>query len=212
MKLLLLCLLTFLTGCMVAQRDNGTLSDAANSVGYIVSNTGSGSGVLIASNKVLTAQHVCPVFFTGDIFFVHNDRAYCVKNIQYPVDGVDLAILTLERPCLDGIPAKLSTDITDTILVNLAYNDTCLRLFTNDIIGFCDYIDSTASHEMYYCRDFNTILDDVPLFGNSGGAVFQYQDNGYRLIGIITATQLYSIPAYGRFVPLFPYYSSLIEE
>lgn len=210
MKIILLCLLLLLTGCSTSSRPyDGSLARTANSVGYVISNTSSGSGVLIAPDKVLTARHVCPLFFTSDMIFVHRDYAYCVKDIEYPVDNVDLAILTLEQACLAATPATISQDITDTIVVNIAYNNTCLRLFTNDILGFCDYVDATETHEMYYCRDFNTVLDDVPLFGNSGGAVFQYQNNSYQLIGIITATQLYSIPAYGRFVPLFPYYDSL---
>ena len=167
-----------------------------------------GSGVLIASNMVLTAAHVSEG--RDNLVFVEHDGDYhCVSEVIYYPDYIpndlnhDIAILVLET-LSDEQPVALECNpFKHMDLITVGYG-TGKKRFSN--YGIFWYYGRLISKPQFMIM---LPLKGTIWFGDSGGGVFTL-DN--KLVGIISYLQTKEGRIYENGCSSIIYYKEWIED
>jgi hypothetical protein len=181
---LLLFTLTFWLSEKSIQIPQNVSSIIDSYVQIIDGKRGLGSGVVIkvnGTNKILTCYHVidnCPSLFVCKLSKDNLLKGQKAK-LEFFIEDIDLAILELDYP--------RSLKPVNLYIGEPSIGETCYTIGTPaGIYGCLDR--SIISRKDYKTDGISRLFYLVPSFGwygSSGGGLYVYQDNEYRLCGII---------------------------
>lgn len=167
---------------------------ALNSVVFISADKGSGSGVVMSSEKnvtvILTARHVVEKARKGQLFvtFFPSKKKYAASILKMS-DTYDLATLVVKRPHKFIARIKVSTDMPIfQPVIKIGAGATREPYPTEGVVSLFD-------------ADSGFMMTSSPcIFGDSGGAIFAEIADTYFLIGIVTTVGL--VPVKGGAIPI----------